>query len=43
MKTLIHLYKHNPVVELIINCIGFFVWAATLILMMVTLTVAFTS
>ncbi len=41
MKIILQLYKHNPVLALVINCIGFFIWAATLILMMVILTVAF--
>jgi hypothetical protein len=41
MKTLLQLYKVNPIVSLVVNCIGFFIWATTLILMMVILTVAF--
>jgi hypothetical protein len=41
MKTILQLYKGNPILALVINCIGFFIWATTLILMMVILTVAF--
>lgn len=42
MKTLAHYYKTHPVLALIINCVGFFLWATTMIIMMVILTVAFT-
>lgn len=41
MKTILQRYHNNPVLALILNCIGFFIWATTLILMMVILTVAF--
>lgn len=41
MKTILQLYKANPIVALIVSCLGFFVWATTLILMMVVLAVAF--
>jgi len=41
MKTLLQRYKSNPILAMILNCIGFFVWATTLVLMMVILTVAF--
>jgi hypothetical protein len=37
MKTILQLYKGNPVLALVINCIGFFIWATTLVI----LTVAF--
>jgi hypothetical protein len=41
MKTILQLYKANPIVALIVNCLGFFIWATTIILMMVVLAVAF--
>lgn len=42
MKMILRLYKHNPVVALIINSIAVFVWAATVILIITILAVAFT-
>lgn len=42
MKTILQLYKHNPVVALIVNCIAFVVWAATVIIIVTILAVAFT-
>lgn len=41
MKTILQLYKCNPVLAMVIHCIGFFLWAVTLILIMVIATVAF--
>jgi hypothetical protein len=42
MKTILHLYKHNPIVALIVNSIAVFMWAATVILIITILAVAFT-
>lgn len=42
MKTIVQLYKQNPVVALIVNSIAFFAWAATLIIIVTILAVAFT-
>jgi len=39
---ILQLYKHNPIVALIVNCIAFVVWAATLIVIVTILAVAFT-
>lgn len=36
----LHLYKASPLVAFLVNCIGFFLWAMTLILIMVVLAVA---
>jgi hypothetical protein len=41
MKTLLHYYRKSPALALIISCIGFFVWATTMIIIMVVLAVAF--
>ncbi len=41
MKNILQLYKQNPILSLVVNCIGFFLSAITLILMMVILAVAF--
>jgi len=43
MKTLLQLYRANPLLTLVINCVGFFLWAVTLIFIMVFITVAFTN
>lgn len=40
MKTIIHLYKSNPILAMIVNCLGFFVYATTLIMIVVILSVA---
>lgn len=40
---IIQLYKQNPIFALIMNCVGFFIWAMTVIWIMVVLTVAFTN
>jgi len=42
MKTIVHLYKHNPIVALIVNSIAFFLWATTLIIVITIMAVAFT-
>ncbi|MGZ5190272.1 MAG: hypothetical protein ACXWCZ_04585 [Flavisolibacter sp.] len=42
MKMLVQLYKHNPIVALIINSVVFFVWTATVIIIITILAVAFT-
>lgn len=42
MKTIFRIYKQNPVVALIVNSIAVFIWAATLILIITILAVAFT-
>lgn len=42
MKTILNLYKHNPVVALIVNSIAFFLWATTIILIITIMAVAFT-
>jgi hypothetical protein len=42
MKTLLRLYKQNSVVALILNSIAVFIWAATVILIITILAVAFT-
>jgi hypothetical protein len=42
MKTILRFYKHNPVVALILNSIAVFIWAATVILIITILAVAFT-
>lgn len=42
MKILIHIYRHNPVVALIVNSIAFFLWATTIILIITIMAVAFT-
>lgn len=42
MKTILNLYKHNPVVALIVNSIAFFLWAITIILIITIMAVAFT-
>jgi hypothetical protein len=42
MKTIVRLYKQNPVLALIVNSIAVFIWAATVILIITILAVAFT-
>jgi hypothetical protein len=42
MKTIVRIYKQNPVVALILNSIAVFLWAATVIFIMTVLAVAFT-
>lgn len=42
MKTILRLYKQNPVLALIVNSLAVFVWAATVILIITILAVAFT-
>jgi hypothetical protein len=42
MKTIIRLYKQSPVLALILNSIAVFIWAATVILIITILAVAFT-
>lgn len=42
MKTIRRLYQQSPIVALIVNSIAVFIWAATLILIMTILAVAFT-
>jgi len=43
MKAIVQLYRHNPIVALIVNSIAFFVWATTLILIVTIMAVAFTN
>lgn len=42
MKTIVRLYQHNPVIALVVNSIAVFIWAATVILIITILAVAFT-
>jgi hypothetical protein len=42
MKMIFRLYKQNPVLALILNSIAVFIWAATVILIITILAVAFT-
>jgi hypothetical protein len=42
MKTILRLYKQSPVLALIVNSIAVFIWAATVILIITILAVAFT-
>jgi hypothetical protein len=42
MKTILRLYKQSPLLALIVNSIAVFIWAATLILIITILAVAFT-
>ena len=42
MKHIMKLYRSNPVVALVLDCIAFLVWATTLIFVITILTVAFT-
>jgi hypothetical protein len=42
MKTILRLYKQNPIVALILNSIAVFIWAATIIFIMTIMAVAFT-
>jgi hypothetical protein len=42
MKTILRLYKQSPVLALILNSIAVFIWAATVILIISILAVAFT-
>ena len=43
MKSIIEMYRANPVFALIVNCVAFFAWAVTLIFMVVVLVVIFTN
>ena len=43
MKAIVQLYKHNPIVALIVNSVAFFVWATTLIIIVTIMAVAFTA
>lgn len=42
MKSIMNLYKQNPIVALILNSIAFFLWATTIILIITIMAVAFT-
>jgi hypothetical protein len=42
MKTILRIYKQSPIVALIVNSLAVFIWAATLILIITILAVAFT-
>jgi hypothetical protein len=42
MKMILRLYKQSPVLALIVNSIAVFIWAATVILIITILAVAFT-
>ena len=42
MKMIVQLYKHNPIVALIVNSVAFFLWATTLIIIITIMAVAFT-
>jgi hypothetical protein len=42
MKTILRLYKQSPLLALIVNSIAVFIWAATVILIITILAVAFT-
>ncbi len=42
MKTIVQIYKHNPIVALIVNSVAFFLWATTLIIIVTIMAVAFT-
>ncbi|HTM93755.1 MAG TPA: hypothetical protein VL095_15140 [Flavisolibacter sp.] len=42
MKTILRLYKQSPVLALVLNSIAVFIWAATVILIITILAVAFT-
>jgi hypothetical protein len=42
MKTILHIYRQNPIVALIVNSIAFFLWATTIILIVTIMAVAFT-
>jgi hypothetical protein len=39
---IMNLYRQNPIVALIVNSIAFFLWAATIILIITIMAVAFT-
>jgi cytochrome c oxidase assembly factor CtaG len=41
MKSILRIYKTNPIVALVINSIGFFIWAITVIFLIVIMAVAF--
>jgi hypothetical protein len=43
MKQLTRLYRTNPVVAFIFDCIAFFVWALTFIFIMTIVAVALTA
>jgi hypothetical protein len=42
MKTILRLYNQSPLLALIVNSIAVFIWAATVILIITILAVAFT-
>jgi hypothetical protein len=42
MKTILRFYKQSPLLALIVNSIAVFIWAATVILIITILAVAFT-
>lgn len=42
MKAILNIYRHNPIVALIVNSIAFFLWATTIILIVTIMAVAFT-
>jgi hypothetical protein len=42
MKMILHIYRQNPIVALIVNSIAFFLWATTIILIVTIMAVAFT-
>lgn len=42
MKTILRIYRQNPVLALIVNSIAVFIWAATVILIITIMAVAFT-
>jgi hypothetical protein len=42
MKTLMNIYRNNAILALIINCVGFFIWATTMVIVIVMIAVACT-
>jgi hypothetical protein len=42
MKSIVQLYRQNPIFALILNAFAFFIWVLTIIFMIVLMTVAFT-
>jgi hypothetical protein len=42
MKTILRLYKQSQLLALVVNSIAVFIWAATVILIITILAVAFT-
>jgi uncharacterized membrane protein len=41
MKRILHLYHQNHVIALIVNSVAFFLWAATIVLIITIMAVAF--